>query len=197
MGKGEQTREVIVQRAARLFNQQGYLGASLTDIMRATGLEKGGIYNHFGSKEELALEAFDYSVGLINQRIRKAILSNPNTLDRLIALVESFGSTATDPPLPGGCPILNTIIEADDNQPALKARAHAALEQFFDSIRYTIRLGVERGEMRPGTDGQKLASLIVASLEGAIMLSQLYNDTSHMYSVIEHLRNHLEQTLRP
>lgn len=197
MKKGEQTREVIVQRAAQVFNLEGYYKASLSDIMRATGLEKGGIYNHFGSKEQLALEAFDYAVGLISQRIRKAILSQPNTLDRLIALVETFGSTATDPVLAGGCPILNTVIEANDTQPALKARATAALNLFFENIRYTVRLGVERGEMRPGTDAQKLASLIIASLEGAIMLSQLYRDTSHMETVIEYLRNHLEQTLRP
>jgi TetR/AcrR family transcriptional regulator, transcriptional repressor for nem operon len=68
MRKGELTRERIVRRTAPLFNQQGYFGASLADIMRATGLEKGGIYNHFGSKEALALEAFDYAVDAVEQR---------------------------------------------------------------------------------------------------------------------------------
>ena len=197
MRKGEQTREEIVQRAARLFNEQGYFGASLSDIMRVTGLEKGGIYNHFGSKEELALEAFDYAVGLINRRIREAILAQPNTYNRLVALIEAFSRTATDPVLPGGCPIMNTIIEADDTQPALKERAHAQLDRLFESIRYTLKLGVERGEMRPGVDSQKLASLIIASVEGGIMLSRLYRDSSHIDAVVEHLKNHLEQTLRP
>lgn len=197
MGKGEQTREVIIERAARLFNEQGYLGASLADIMRATGLEKGGIYNHFGSKEQLALEAFDYSIELVNQRLRAAVRSNPNTLDRLIAMVESFGKSAYEPALPGGCPILNTIIKAGDSQPALRARAEAALERFFDSLRYTMRLGIERGEMRPDAEIQKLASLIVSSLEGGIMVSQVYNDPTHMFSVIEYLKSHLERSLRP
>ena len=59
MSKGEQTRERILARSAQLFNRQGYSGSSLSDIMRETGLEKGGIYNHFSSKEQLALEAFD------------------------------------------------------------------------------------------------------------------------------------------
>ena len=197
MGKGAQTREVIIERAARLFNEQGYFAASLADIMRVTGLEKGGIYNHFGSKEQLALEAFDYSIELVNQRLRQAVRSNPNTLDRLVAIVESFGVSAYDPLLPGGCPILNTIIKAGDSQPALKARAEVALERFFDSLRYTMRLGIERGEMRPDAEIQKLASLIVAALEGAIMVSQVYKDPSHMFAVIEFLKNHLEQSLRP
>jgi AcrR family transcriptional regulator len=197
MKKGEQTREVIIHRAARLFNEQGYYGASLSDIMRATGLEKGGIYNHFGSKEELALEAFDYSVGLVNQRIRAAIHAHPNTYNRLVALIEAFSLTATDPVLPGGCPIMKTVIEADDSQPALKERAHTELNRLFESIRYTLRIGVERGEMRPGVDSQKLASLIIASVEGGIMLSRLYQDSSHIDAVVAYLKDILEQNLRP
>jgi len=69
MSKGTQTRTMILERSAPLFNQQGFFGASLSDIMHATGLEKGGIYNHFASKEQLALEAFDYAFSLHQQRV--------------------------------------------------------------------------------------------------------------------------------
>ena len=51
-----------------MFNRQGYVGASLRDLIDATGLEKGGIYNHFGSKEQLALEAYDYAMTLVTER---------------------------------------------------------------------------------------------------------------------------------
>jgi AcrR family transcriptional regulator len=61
MTKGEQTRQRIVAEAAPVFNQRGYEGSSLADLMKATGLKKGGIYRHFSSKEELAAEAFDYT----------------------------------------------------------------------------------------------------------------------------------------
>src|SRR5262249_59322127 len=63
--KGEATRRLILERAAPVFNQRGYAGASMSELVEATGVEKGGIYNHFGSKEELAVEAFDYAIGLI------------------------------------------------------------------------------------------------------------------------------------
>ena len=59
MRKGERTRQEIIRKAAPVFNQKGYAGAALSDLMRATGLEKGGIYRHFSSKEALAAEAFD------------------------------------------------------------------------------------------------------------------------------------------
>jgi len=61
MTKGEQTRQEIIRKAAPIFNQRGYDGAALSDLMKATGLEKGGIYRHFDSKQQLAAEAFDFA----------------------------------------------------------------------------------------------------------------------------------------
>ena len=61
MRKGEETRQTIIAKAAPLFNQQGYAGASMADIMAATGLQKGGLYNHFASKDELAVAAFAHN----------------------------------------------------------------------------------------------------------------------------------------
>src|ERR1700738_1684582 len=59
--KGEETRKEIIRKSAPIFNRKGYSGAALSDLMRATGLEKGGIYRHFESKEELAGDAFDHA----------------------------------------------------------------------------------------------------------------------------------------
>ena len=62
MHKGELTRQRIVELAAPIFNQRGFAGCSMQDVMDATGLEKGGLYRHFSSKEELAAEAFRFAV---------------------------------------------------------------------------------------------------------------------------------------
>ncbi|KAM3111580.1 MULTISPECIES: TetR family transcriptional regulator [unclassified Phormidesmis] len=73
MGKGETTKLDILQQAAPIFNQQGYAGASIAAIMQAAGLQKGRIYNHFESKEQLALETFNYSVRLVRQHYAAAL----------------------------------------------------------------------------------------------------------------------------
>src|SRR5437667_8180880 len=127
MSKGEQTRERILARSAQLFNRQGYFGASLADIVRETGLEKGGIYNHFSSKEQLALESFDYAYGLVQQRVRQALAGKLNAIERLLAIVSVFQGIVEDPPVVGRCPILNTAIEADDAHEALRDRDRAAM----------------------------------------------------------------------
>src|SRR5438105_12024086 len=135
MSKGELTRELILRRTAPLFNQQGYFGASLADVMQATGLEKGGIYNHFGSKEQLALEAFDYAVAEVEQRFWHAIDAADHAVDKLLAVVTVFSAFAAEPPIPGGCPVMNTAVEADDAQPALRERARQAFDRWHSSLR--------------------------------------------------------------
>ena len=54
MKNRERTRLMIVEPAAPVFNAKGYYGSSMRDLVEKTGFEKGGIYNHFGSKEDLA-----------------------------------------------------------------------------------------------------------------------------------------------
>jgi TetR/AcrR family transcriptional regulator, transcriptional repressor for nem operon len=192
MSKGEQTRERILARSAQLFNRQGYFGASLADIMRETGLEKGGIYNHFSSKEQLALEALNYAYGLIQQRARQALAGKLNAIDRLLAIVSVFQSIIEDPPVAGGCPILNTAIEADDANEMLRDRARAAMDDWRTTIHRIVNKGIERQEIRPGIDADEVASILIATLEGAIMLSNLYKDPIHMQRAADHINSYIE-----
>ena len=195
MGKGEQTRAMILARVAPLFNQQGYSGSSLSDIMQQTGLEKGGIYNHFKSKEQLALQAFDYSFALLDQRIRAALAEKKHAIERLFALLSYFQELVDDPPIPGGCPILNTAIESDDTETALRDRAREAMEVLRSTVRRIISKGIERGEIRPEVDVETWTSVMIATLEGAVMLSRLYQDTVHMHRAVAYLQHCIERDL--
>ena len=192
MSKGEETRERILARSAQLFNRQGYFGASLADIMRETGLEKGGIYNHFSSKEQLALEAFDYAYGLVQQRVRQALAGKLNAIERLQAIVSVFQGIAENPPVAGGCPILNTAIEADDANEVLRDRARAAMDDWRSTIQRIVNKGIERQEIRPGINVDEVATIFITTLEGAIMLSNLYKDPIHMNRAADHIVRYIE-----
>jgi TetR/AcrR family transcriptional repressor of nem operon len=189
--KGERTRRVIVEKAAALFNTRGYFGSSMNDLMRETGLEKGGIYNHFSSKEELACAAFDYSAALMRERFEAALASREGAVERLFAIVDVLGCLANDPPVAGGCPILNTAVESDGANPELKERAGEAMSGWLRLLGRIVKEGVRTGELPPDTDPRKTASVVLATLEGAVMLSRLCDDPAHMSRAVEHLKEHL------
>src|ERR1700733_15617000 len=95
MRKGEQTRLEIIRKAAPIFNQKGYSGAALSDLMRATGLEKGGIYRHFDSKEELAADAFDHAWKIAIDTRFQGTEQIPNTVARLKQIVRNYRDRRT------------------------------------------------------------------------------------------------------
>ena len=190
--KGERTRARVIERAAPVFNQRGYWGSSLRDLMAATGLEKGGIYNHFHTKDELAAAAFDHNVGLMGDRIRAALEGRRHAVDRLLALVDVYRTFVTDPPFPGGCPILNAAVDTDDTHPALRRKVQRAMDDLrSDTVARIVQRGVERHELRPGTDPDAVATVIVSTLEGALMLGHLYGDASYMDRAAAHLDDYV------
>jgi AcrR family transcriptional regulator len=164
--------------------------------MAATGLEKGGIYNHFGSKDDLALEAFDYAVDLVRQEFQAAWKDKRDAIDRLRAIVGVFRAMPDGSPVAGGCPVLNTAVESDDTHPVLRDHARRAMDEWREFIRRVLVKGIERGQVRPEVEPDKVATLFIASLEGAIVLSRLYNDPTHMNRTVEFLESYLETNIR-
>ena len=194
MSKGQITRTYILQKSAQLFNQKGYAGSSMADIMRVTGLKKGGIYNHFPSKDELALASFDYAIALIQERQRQLLKGKRSTHDRLYSLVEGFyGEDAQEPPIVGGCPLFNTAVEADDAHPALKAKAQIALIRWHELLARIVRLGQKRGEVLSDIDPNQVATIIISTLEGAIMMNNLVSDSPHLQMAVDHLLAYIDR----
>ena len=195
MLRGDVTREHIVRQAASLFNRKGYAGASVADIMGATGLQKGGIYRHFGTKEELAVEALGYALGRMRERFERAMAGRTNAVEKLRGILEVFAGVPENPPVPGGCPLMNAIIDSDDGNEALRARAIQAMDGLRRTIRETVEEGQQRGEIRASVDPKAVEAVVIATLEGGVMLARLYGDPELAQHTIGHLERYLEQEL--
>ncbi len=195
MSKGEHTREIILQKAATLFNTKGYAAASISDIMGATGLQKGGIYNHFNSKDELTLEAFEYASKVVGQRFRESVKAQHNAIAKLEAIVGTFRMHSDNPPLVGGCVVLNAAIESDYSNPALRAKVREVMNDLRGLIRYVVDEGIKRRQIKPSVNSDYVATVIIATLEGGVMLAALYRDSQHLERVIHHVTEYIQTQL--
>lgn len=193
MPKAKTTKEYIIQQAAELFNQKGYAGCSIADIMQTTGLKKGGIYNHFKSKDDLAIQAFEYAVGIVRQQAWNAVKQETNAIARLKALLRVNLSYMDKPPLAGGCPILNTAIESDDTHPLLRDRARKAMDDWRGLIIRILNKGIKKQEIAASVDPEVTASFLISAIEGAVMMSKLYQDAVHLQYTIASLNQYLDR----
>ena len=196
MRKGEETRQTIIAKAAPLFNQQGYAGASMADIMAATGLQKGGLYNHFASKDELAVAAFAHNWEQMRALLVQALAAaGDSAMAQLLAVVRMHGNLAQGRLPVGGCPLLNTAVDSDDGNPVLRKEVRAAIGEWQQIIHQIVEAGQQQGELRTDVTAAMVATTIISTLEGALMLSMLFKDAIYHQQMVAYLEGYV-QTLR-
>jgi TetR/AcrR family transcriptional repressor of nem operon len=171
MNKGDATRQRIIAIAAPIFNQRGFAGCSMQDIMEATGLEKGGLYRHFESKEELATEALSYALGRSVRSRTDDLTHIEGALAKLRFFVQRFVETPSL--MPGGCPLMNAAIDNDDGNPALRKLAQTGLSNWKKRLIVILNDGRSSGEIRASVEARQIANTLIATLEGALMITRL------------------------
>lgn len=185
--KSERTREFIIEHTAGIFNTKGYAGTSMSDLTEATKLTKGSIYGNFENKEEVALAAFDYNYNHVIKTISQKIGEQTTCKDKLMVYVDVYQHFLLLPFVPGGCPVLNTAVEADDTHPALRKKASDAVLSWKDSLCSLLKKGMANGEFRADIDIEQVAFTIIAIIEGGIMIGKVTGQVKHMHKVLKSL----------
>lgn len=194
--KGSNRREAILASAAPIFNRNGYSGTSIAAILEATDLEKGGLYNHFSSKEELAIAAFDYAYKAVDAYFTKALAGVESGRPRLLAYLSAFERYIERPIVLGGCPVANGIVEADDALPFLREGVTQALLRMYGYVLRNLARGREKGHFKKTLDIEAAADFILASLEGAVLISRGMRSRSHARRTVATLRDWIEGLAR-
>ncbi len=193
MRNPEVTKDTILKESGILFNTQGYRATSISNITDATGLTKGAIYRHFSSKDELEIQTLIHLSGLMNEKLRNRIKDHPTAGKKLRAVFKFFESYISDPPFHGGCPLLNAAVEADDSHPELRKAALSILNGLRSSITSILEKGIYYKQLKKGIDKNMYATLIIASLEGAIMMSKLHGNDDDLKRIVRHLEKQIAE----
>jgi TetR/AcrR family transcriptional repressor of nem operon len=159
--------------------------------MEATGLQKGGIYRHFKSKEELAVAAFDHAWRVARKNRWLEVDKNVSAIGRLRKFVANFVDRRTGL-VQGGCPVLNTAVDSDDGNPLLRDHVRKALRQWLKRIRDIVAVGIQNREIRQDVNPQAVAAVVISALEGATMIVRLQESTQPL----EHVRQYLDSFLQ-
>lgn len=190
MRKGELTRQHIIEKSAPVFNKRGYGNASLAELMAATGLEKGGIYRHFASKEVLACEAFDYTYRVADQVKFAPVRALKSGIEKIELLIRNFAALRS--PVPGGCAVYNTAVEQDDGNPLLKKKALKAYQAWIDEISGFVDQAKAEGSIDKSVDSVIMATFVLTSLEGALIATNLTKQRSLLTNVCAELLSYIE-----
>lgn len=191
MSKADRTRQFIIGKAAPIFNKKGVAGTSISDIMEATKLAKGGIYGNFTTKEEISIEAFDYMMEAVISKIKELTDQKKSSKDKLFVILEFYRTYPHKPVISGGCPILNFGVEADDTNPVIRKKVRDAIHYFQDSIEKLVRRGINYGEFSKQWDAEAFAVKMFSMIEGGVLISRIHGDNRQMSLLVDLLQQEI------
>jgi len=194
MTKGEQTRQMIIEQSAPVFNKKGIAATAMSDIMEVTNLSKGSLYVHFDNKDVLAEAVVDYNIDQMVQNTIGAMNQFDNPKEKLFAYIDSYRNPLNTP-VPGGCPMLNFGMEADDQNEVVREKVAKAVNKSQQMIVDIIAQGIRQGIFKADWNYKEFATLMFAMLEGGILISKTTRKNDKMTIIGRNLKKMIEAQL--
>ena len=168
--RGGETRRRILEVAAEAFAERGYAGTSLNDVLKASGVTKGGFYFHFPSKEALALATLRHKQEQWTGAVMAAVLRHPRAVEQLQAMVEALCDLHEQD---RACRAINRLCtELGDTHPELRPQLGTQLTTWMDMVAAVVRRGQDEGDIRPDVEPAVAAEIAVSSFIGLETVSE-------------------------
>jgi TetR/AcrR family transcriptional repressor of nem operon len=185
--KGEIARERILEVARELFNTKGFNATTISDLVAATGMQKGSLYFHFSGKDAIAREVLSEATAEFMDFLSKALGgANPG------ACIDNFFQCALEKHLGngfvGGCIFGNTALEMSDSDPEFAGAIDRVFDEWISRVALAVTGAQKNGQIRTDIDSEALARHIIATIEGGIMMSRLKKDERPMKECLDSLR---------
>lgn len=185
LSKAERTRRFIIEKSSPIFNKKGYAGTSLSDLTQATGLTKGSIYGNFKNKDEVAVCAFHYNLSFIIESLTSEIDKSRTYVEKLLVYPRVYRRNIQAMIAIGGCPILNTVIDADNTNDTLRSLAVETIVNWKCAIMKLVSKGKIAGEIEADTDEAAVAENIISLIEGGNAMTKATGEESYIHNAID------------
>lgn len=193
--RGSLTRDAIVERAGHLFRERGFRATSIGDVVEHTGVPKGSLYHHFPSKDLLGYAVLDRWRDEFRARFLEPLLAaeGPAPLDRVGRFLDQYVEAQRSGTCRGGCPFGTLAAELADVHEGFRARLADTFQGFTDALAAQLRRAQTDGALRPDADAPRLATFLVATLEGAVLLAKVHRSPAALDDTIRAAREHVDR----
>jgi AcrR family transcriptional regulator len=165
-------KEKIIQESSRLFSSKGFSGTSINEILEAAGASKGGLYNHFKTKEELFSAVLSESRKIWREKNLAGLDEIESPIKKIKKLLENYRDRylIDSGNLPGGCIFVRVSVESaeiGDQWPHLAKE----INEGFDRLKFMIKGFLDQakngGQLRNETNTEDTADMIFSGMLGA------------------------------
>lgn len=194
--KGDLTRQNIIEKSMQLFSVKGYFNTSIADIVKASGLTKGGLYGHFRNKKDIWYTVYDECVRIWKSIVFSGVRDISDPLERIERVIEnSMKNYLGAGVFEGGCFLLNSLVDFSGQSSTMSNQVLEGFQAFSQLLRLWLEEAEQKGMLRDGLNLGEIANFMVISLNGAPPLYAASKDPavwqqtmSQLHFYIQHLR---------
>jgi TetR/AcrR family transcriptional regulator, transcriptional repressor for nem operon len=194
--KGRATRDRIVAAAATLMNSRGVAGTSTEDVQVAADVSASQIYHYFTDKRSLTRAVIEYQTDTI-VGTQEALLARLDDLDALRAWAEFIAAFQRNGGYRGGCPLGTLASELAENDTDAREDLAASYRRWQRAIRTGLAAMADRGEFLPGTDIDRLATALLTTLQGGLLLTKTLRDGEPLETALSTMIDHIGSFTTP
>ena len=167
-------RQNILEAASRMFRSQGIDAVGIAELMKEAGLTHGGFYNHFASKNDLAVEVCGTSYAASLEGLARTIEDGPDQADSpLERVVAGYLSTAHRDAPDGGCPSASLATDAGRHSEAVQSAYAEGVEGYLTGFTAEfLREAEEKGHELDPAEARHRAIRLLSEMVGALMLAR-------------------------
>jgi AcrR family transcriptional regulator len=182
-------RRRMIVSTALLMRERGARGTSIDAVLEHSRAPRGSVYHHFpGGREQLLQEATDYAGEYVARRLERAPVDDP--LAALDSLIDEYRDTLLATEFRAGCPVVAVAVESAEDGPDLRDDVVGAFDRWRRAIaRSLTAAGIAE------TRADELAMHVVASFEGAVILSRAYRDLAPLENLRREFHRLVESEL--
>lgn len=185
-------KEKILHEGLRVVHEKGFCATSVRDIVQAAGVPQGSFTNHFTSKEAFGMEILNLYFENSQELINETLLNNSlKPLDRLRGYVEAHKEMLSTGFMEKGCLYGNFTAEASESSESIRLRLVEIYAWIKQCIELAIAAAVAQGELGEKYPAKDVASHIVLSLQGAMLVGKAERTPVAMQSFINVLFTHV------
>ena len=159
--------EIVLDAAMQAFWAKGYEATSLSDLMEATGLHKGSLYQAFGDKHTLFIQALKRYLSDM-RRMKSEVMAQASTpLDGIRAITHGMLDMAdADCTCPRGCLAINTLVELAPHDSEVQKIMNDHIQRMKSSFAEAVARGQDAGQIRTDKTPQEITALMMTFMMG-------------------------------
>jgi TetR/AcrR family transcriptional regulator, transcriptional repressor for nem operon len=189
--KGLATRDRIVAAAARLIHERGVAGTTTEEVRDSAGVSSSQLYHYFKDKMSLVRSVIAYQTDAV-LGAQDEFLGHLDNIRALRRWRDLLVKDQRERGCEGGCPLGTLSSEIAEIVPEFRFDLNRAFARWEDGIRSGLRAMHERGELRKDADPDRLATALLAAVQGGLLLTQIRRNTKPLEAAVDAMLDHIE-----